>query len=295
MPFILRRAMMPILTDSHAAEPAARGLRLRSAASFRGDRMPSFERMKIGDLAGTRVLVTGGSTGIGAALVRAFAAQGANVVAHFNDSEAAAQALRAESPDRITLVQADMSAPGSASRVVAQAADMLGGLDGLINNAGGMLGRIKTTEMEDDHFDRVVTLNARSVWDATLAAHPFLKESGGYVINTSSVAARTGGGAGAVLYAATKSFVSSLTRGQAKEFVGDGIRVNAVAPGLIETPFHDKYTPPDILAAQTASVPMGRAGTPDECVGAFLFLASPTLSGYITGQIIEVNGGQLMP
>jgi 3-oxoacyl-[acyl-carrier protein] reductase len=295
MPFILRRAMMPILTDSHAAEPAARGLRLRSAASFRGDRMPSFERMKIGDLAGTRVLVTGGSTGIGAALVRAFAAQGANVVAHFNDSEAAAQALRAESPDRITLVQADMSAPGSASRVVAQAADMLGGLDGLINNAGGMLGRIKTTEMEDDHFDRVVTLNARSVWDATLAAHPFLKASGGYVINTSSVAARTGGGAGAVLYAATKSFVSSLTRGQAKEFVGDGIRVNAVAPGLIETPFHDKYTPPDILAAQTASVPMGRAGTPDECVGAFLFLASPTLSGYITGQIIEVNGGQLMP
>lgn len=257
--------------------------------------MPSFDRIKIGDLAGTRVLITGGSTGIGAALVRAFAAQGANVVAHFNGSEAAAQALRAESPDRIKLVQADMCTPGSASHVVARAVDMLGGLDGLINNAGAMLGRIKTTEIDADHFDRVVNLNARSVWDATSAAHPFLKQSGGYIINTSSVAARTGGGAGAVLYAATKSFVSSLTRGQAKEFVGDGIRVNAVAPGLIETPFHDKYTPPDVLAAQTASVPMGRAGTPDECVGAFLFLASPTLSGYITGQIIEVNGGQLMP
>jgi 3-oxoacyl-[acyl-carrier protein] reductase len=257
--------------------------------------MPSFEHMRISDLSGTKVLVTGASTGIGAAVVRAFAAQGAQVVAHFNRSEAAAQSLRAQSPDRIHLIQSDLSEPGSASRVVAAAAKMLGGLDGLINNAGGMLGRIKTTEMPEAHFDRVVDLNARSVWDATVAAYPFLKETKGYVINTSSVAARTGGGAGAVLYAATKSFVSSLTRGHAKEFVGDGIRVNAVAPGLIQTPFHDKYTPPDVFAAQTASVPMGREGSPEECVGAFLFLASPSLSGYITGQVIEVNGGQLMP
>ncbi|MGN6083334.1 SDR family NAD(P)-dependent oxidoreductase [Trinickia sp.] len=257
--------------------------------------MPSFEHMRISDLAGTKVLVTGGSTGIGAAVVRAFAAQGAHVVAHYNESEAQARALSAECPDRISLVQADLSEAGSAVRLVRAAADKLGGLDGLINNAGGMLGRIKTVDMPPGHFDRVVDLNARSVWDATLAAHPFLKQTGGYVVNTSSIAARTGGGAGAVLYAATKSFVSSLTRGHAKEFVADGIRVNAVAPGLIQTPFHDKYTPPDILAAQAAAIPMGRAGLPEECVGAFLFLASPTLSGYITGQIIEVNGGQWMP
>lgn len=260
-----------------------------------GEVMPSFEHMRISDLAGTKVLVTGGSTGIGAAVVRAFAAQGAHVVAHYNESEAQARALSAECPDRISLVQADLSEAGSAVRLVRAAADKLGGLDGLINNAGGMLGRIKTVDMPPGHFDRVVDLNARSVWDATLAAHPFLKQTGGYVVNTSSIAARTGGGAGAVLYAATKSFVSSLTRGHAKEFVADGIRVNAVAPGLIQTPFHDKYTPPDILAAQAAAIPMGRAGLPEECVGAFLFLASPTLSGYITGQIIEVNGGQWMP
>lgn len=257
--------------------------------------MSNFEHVRIGDLSGTKVLVTGGSTGIGAAVVRAFAAQGAHVVAHYNQSDAQAKALRAESPERIGLVRGDVGEPGGAARVVQAAAQMLGGLDGLINNAGGMLGRIRATQMPEDHFDRVVNLNARSVWDATLAAYPFLKESGGYIINTSSVAARTGGGAGAVLYAATKSFVSSLTRGQAKEFVSDGIRVNAVAPGLIQTPFHDKYTPPDIWASQTASIPMGRAGSPEECVGAFLFLASPALSGYITGQIIEVNGGQLMP
>jgi 3-oxoacyl-[acyl-carrier protein] reductase len=257
--------------------------------------MPNFEQLRIGDLEGTKVLVTGGSTGIGAAVVRAFAAQGAHVIAHYNLSDGQAQALHAESPERIGLVQGDLSEPGSASRVVQAAVERLGGLDGLINNAGGMLGRIKTTEMPEGHFDRVVNLNARSVWDATLAAYPFLRKSGGYVINTSSVAARTGGGAGAVLYAATKSFVSSLTRGQAKEFVADGIRVNAVAPGLIQTPFHDKYTPPDIWASQAASIPMGREGSPEECVGAFLFLASPALSGYITGQVIEVNGGQLMP
>ncbi|WP_242538939.1 SDR family NAD(P)-dependent oxidoreductase [Trinickia acidisoli] len=257
--------------------------------------MPSFEHMRIRDLNGTKVLVTGGSTGIGAAVVRAFAAQGAQVVAHYNQSEAAAQALRAESPERIRLIQGDLSEPGSATRVVEVAAEMLGGLDGLINNAGSMLGRIGTTEMPEGHFDEVVNLNVRSVWDATLAAYPLLKKAKGYIINTSSIAARTGGGAGAVLYAATKSFVSSLTRGQAKEFVGDGIRVNAVAPGLIRTPFHDKYTPPDVFASQTASIPMGREGLPEECVGAFLFLASPALSGYITGQVIEVNGGQLMP
>lgn len=257
--------------------------------------MPSFEHMRISDLTGTKVLVTGGSTGIGAAVVRAFAAQGAKVVAHFNQSQAGAEALRAERPDQIDLIQGDLSEPGEAARVVKAAAERLGGLDGLINNAGAMLGRISSADVTPSHFDEVVNLNARSVWEATVAAHPFLKAAGGYVINTSSVAARTGGGAGAVLYGATKSFVSSLTRGHAKEFVRDGIRVNAVAPGLIQTPFHDKYTPPDIFASQSASVPMGREGLPEECVGAFLFLASPAMSGYITGQIIEVNGGQLMP
>jgi 3-oxoacyl-[acyl-carrier protein] reductase len=257
--------------------------------------MHGLEQLQIGDLKDTRILVTGGSTGIGAAVVRAFAAQGAHVVAHFNESEAAAQALRAESPERIHLVHGDVSEPGEASRVVKEAAQLLGGLDGLINNAGAMLGRLTSISASASHFERVVNLNARSVWEATSAAHPFLKESGGYVINTSSVAARTGGGAGAVLYAASKSFVSSLTRGHAKEFVHDGIRVNAVAPGLIQTPFHDKYTPPEIWASQTATVPMGREGLPEECVGAFLFLASPAMSGYIMGQIIEVNGGQLMP
>lgn len=252
--------------------------------------------LTLGDLAGKRILITGGSTGIGAAVVQAFAAQGAQLVLHYNASHEPAEQLRAQYPGLITLLQGDLAAPGETARVVAGAARLLGGLDGLINNAGSMLGRIPTIQASDAHFDEVLDLNAKSVWQASIAAHPHLKAAGGgFIINTTSIAARNGGGNGAVLYAAAKSFVSSLTRGQAKEFVADKIRVNAVAPGLILTPFHVRDTPDAMMAAQSATIPMGRAGLPEECVGAFLFLASAALSGYITGQIIEVNGGQLMP
>lgn len=250
----------------------------------------------IGDLTGKRILVTGGSTGIGAAVVLGFVEQGAQVVVHYNSSLAQAEQLRALAPGQIHLLQGDLGASGIATRVVDEAALMLGGLDGLINNAGAMLGRVPTTEASSDHFERVINLNARSVWQTSICAHRHLKlAGGGFIINTTSIAARNGGGNGAVLYAAAKSFVSNLTRGQAKEFIGDKIRVNAVSPGLIQTAFHDRDTPDHLLAAQRATIPMGRVGRPEECVGAFLFLASEALSGYITGQIIEINGGQLMP
>ena len=96
---------------------------------------------------------------------------------------------------------------------------------------------------------------------------------------------------GAVLYAAAKGFVSTLTRGHAKELIGEKIRVNGVAPGVIATPFQDRYSDEATMEAMRKTVPMGRLGTPEDCVGAYLFLASESLSGYIIGQIIEVNGG----
>jgi 3-oxoacyl-[acyl-carrier protein] reductase len=98
-----------------------------------------------------------------------------------------------------------------------------------------------------------------------------------------------------VLYAAAKGFVSTLTRGTAKELIGKRIRVNAVAPGVIATPFHERYSDADTMETMRRTVPLGRVGTAEDCVGAYLFLASEALSGYIIGQIVEVNGGQLMP
>lgn len=249
----------------------------------------------IPDLADKRVLITGASTGIGAALARAFAAQGARVAVHYNESREAAETLAAEIGPAAVPVQGDVGDPDATRRVVAEAAAALGGLDGLVNNAGGMLGRVPLADLSDEHYDRVMDVNARSIVVASQAALPHLKQRGGFVIHTSSIAARHGGGAGSALYAASKGFVSTITKGMAKEFIPFGIRVNAVSPGVIATPFHERWSTPAQIEAAVKQIPQGRTGTPEDCVGAYLFLASDRLSGYVIGQVIEVNGGQLMP
>lgn len=258
-----------------------------------------FATMRIPDLHARSVLITGASTGIGAALALAFARQGATVGVHYNVSEEPARKVAADIEafgGTCHLIRGDVSEAQACEAIVAEFAARAGRIDGLINNAGGMLGRHTTAEMDEAHYERVMDLNAKSVYLMTRAAVPHLKAAGGgFVINTTSIAARNGGGNGAILYAASKGFVSTITRGHAKEFVKDNIRVNAVSPGLINTPFQERYTPSELYKTQISSVPMGYAGEPEDCVGTYLFLASPMLSGYITGQVIEVNGGQLMP
>jgi 3-oxoacyl-[acyl-carrier protein] reductase len=180
--------------------------------------------------------------------------------------------------------------------VVARAAEHFGGLDILVNNAGGLVRSVPVAEIDDVFFDEVMDLNVRSLVAACSAAAPIMRRAGrGNIINVTSVAARTGGGSGAVMYAAAKGFVSTFTHGLAKELVKDNIRVNAVSPGVIATPFHERYSTPAMLEAMRATIPMGRIGTAEECAGAFLYLASDQLSGFVTGQVIEVNGGQMMP
>lgn len=255
-------------------------------------------QLSIPDLAGKAILVTGASTGIGAALARALGAQGAMVGVHYNSSKAEAEAVAdavKEAGGRSFLVRADATSSAEIARAVEDTATAFGRLDGLVNNAGGMVGRMNYADMDDDYYNSVMDLNGRSVIAASRAAIPHLKRQGGFIINTSSIAARNGASNGAGLYGSSKALVSNITRGMAKELIGFGIRVNAVAPGVIDTPFHERYSTADQLKANVASIPQGRMGTADECVGAYLFLASEALSGYIIGQVIEVNGGQLMP
>jgi 3-oxoacyl-[acyl-carrier protein] reductase len=251
----------------------------------------------IPDLAGKAILITGASTGIGAALAKAFAAQGAKVAVHYNSSAGQAEEVVKSIRDHggeAHLFRADVTRSKETAGLVEEAASHFGRLDGLINNAGLMVGRMAYADMTDEYYDKVMDLNARSVIVACKTAIPWLKKKGGFIINTSSIAARNGAGGGAGLYGSSKAFVSNVTRGLAKELIGSGIRVNAVAPGVIDTPFHERYSTADQMKAMVATIPQGRAGTAEDCVGAYLFLASASLSGYIIGQVIEVNGGQLM-
>jgi 3-oxoacyl-[acyl-carrier protein] reductase len=255
-------------------------------------------RLVIPDLAGKTVLITGGSTGIGAAVARGFAEQGSRVAIGYHSSAERAHALVSEikaAGGEALAVKGDVSDPAVCAQIVAETTSRFGRLDGLINNAGLMLGRVNSLEASDEHVQAVIDLNARSIIWVTRAAAPWLERQGGFVINTTSVAARNGGGGGAVLYAAAKGFVSTITKGHAKELISKKIRVNAVAPGVIATPFHDRYSDAVTMEAMRKTIPMGRVGTSEDCVGAYLFLASEALSAYVVGQIIEVNGGQLMP
>lgn len=252
------------------------------------------------DLKGKSALVTGASTGIGAAVARAYAARGMRVAVHYNRSAGPAKevvdAITAAGGEAFAL-QGDVRDTEAIRRVVRETTTRLGGIDVLVNNAGSLVKRVPIAEFDDALFDDVLHINARSVLAFCREVVPLMRAQGrgGSIINVSSVAARHGGGPGAYLYAGAKGFVSTATRGLAKELAAERIRVNAVAPGVIQTPFHDQFSTPQMLESFKATIPMARIGDPDDCVGAFLYLASEQLSSYVTGQILEVNGGQYMP
>ena len=254
----------------------------------------------LNDLKDKVVLITGSSTGIGAAAAVAFGKLGARVAVHYNSSPGPAEEVlgrvKATGAQAI-LLKGDVLESAQCQRLVDETVKAFGRIDILINNAGALVQRVPIEEITDELFDNVVYLNVRSAMMCTAAAVKAMRHQGqgGVVINVTSVAARHGGGAGASLYAGSKGFVSTMTRGLAKELVKDNIRVNAVAPGVITTPFHERFSTPQMLEGFRATIPMNRLGTAEECAGAFVYLASEEMSGYVTGQIIEVNGGQYMP
>ena len=251
------------------------------------------------DLKGKIVLITGASTGIGAAAARAFAREGSKLIIHYNASCDAAEAVAADiraMGTSATLVAGDVTKAANIAAIIRKAVAVHGRIDVLVNNAGGMIGRTRIEDYTEDYLSQVIALNVTQVALFMREVVPMMRrQKSGNIINVTSIAARHGGGGGAVVYAGAKGFISTATRGWAKEVVGDGIRVNAVSPGVITTPFHERYTTAEQMETMRQMIPMGRLGTADECAGTVIYLASDALSGYVTGQVIEVNGGQYMP
>ena len=242
-------------------------------------------------------LVTGSSTGIGAAAALALASRGSTIGVHYNSSEAAA----ADIVDRIrsaggqaAAFQADLSCVSSAGTLVGRVLEQFGRIDVLVNNAGSLVGRRTLLEITDEFWQQVMDTNLGSVLRMTRAVAPeMMARKSGAIVNVASVAARNGGSPGVMPYAAAKAAVVCLTKALAKELIPHGIRVNAVNPGIIQTPIHDKFTPPERMKVLLETVPQGRAGTAEEVATLISFLAGEE-SSYIVGESIEINGGMWM-
>jgi 3-oxoacyl-[acyl-carrier protein] reductase len=171
----------------------------------------------------------------------------------------------------------------------------LGPIDILVNNAGDLIERRTLAEMTDDLWRRVIDVNLTSTFFCCQAvARSMTARRTGAIVNMTSLAAHNGGGPGAFAYATAKAGVIALTKAVAKELAPHGIRVNAVSPGLIgQTQFHGRFTKPDAFESAAKTIPLGRAGTPEEVARVIAFLAGPDAS-FLSGETIEINGGMFM-
>jgi NAD(P)-dependent dehydrogenase (short-subunit alcohol dehydrogenase family) len=268
------------------------------------------------DFTGKVVLVTGASSGIGRATAEFFGECGAKVaVSYLNNrvgAEAAVTAISAnhalgaasgsESSQSVTesgggraiAVQADVTKNAEIERMIREVEEKLGAIDVLVNNAGSLVERLKTAELTEARWDEVFALNVKSAFFAAQAVIPKMLEKGtGVIINVTSIAGRNGGAPGSIHYSAAKGAMTTMNKGLAKEFAAQGIRVNGVSPGVIDTPFHETFSTPEAMANFKNIIPMGRVGNSREVAQVIAFLASDAAS-YLCGETIEINGGMLM-
>ena len=238
-------------------------------------------------------IVTGGGRDIGKSVSLQLAAEGARVAVNYRSDAEAAQATVAEieaAGGTAILVQADVTRPEDVSRLVAETVAAFGQrVDVLVNVAGGMVARKTLADMDEAFFDQVMELNLKSAFLVTKAVLPHLGE-GSAIVNLSSLAGRDGGGPGAAIYATAKGALMTFTRSLAKELGPQGIRVNALCPGLIGTSFHDIFSRPEGRRAVAGNTPLRREGHPDEVASAVVFLASDDAS-FLTGVNMDINGG----
>lgn len=246
------------------------------------------------DFSGRTALVTGSSSGIGAAIAKEFAAHGAKVAIHYRGNSAGAntvaEAIRLAGGE-CALYQADVSDTAQAAELVKQVQSELGGLDILVNNAGTTRDTLLMT-MSEEEWDTVIATNLRSVYAVTRAAvRGMVRKRWGRIINITSVVGLTGQ-AGQANYAASKAGIIGFTKSLAREVASRNITVNAVAPGFIPTALTDVLTE-EQRAEIIRNTPLGRMGTPEEVAWTVAFLAAER-SGYITGQVLTVDGGLVM-
>lgn len=249
------------------------------------------------DMTGRVALITGASSGIGSWAAIALAECGVAVAINYlrnRDGAEATRELIESKGGRAITIQADVSKSVTAKRLVEEAHERLGPIDILVNNAGDLIQRSPLVDFPAELADQVIDLNFKSVLFCSQAVmKEMMERRRGTIINVGSIAGHHGGGPGATIYAATKAAVMCLTKGMAREMSPFGVRVNGIAPGVIDTPFHEKRSTPEQMATFVASIPMGRVGTSEECGRVIAFLASDAAS-YLHGEMIEINGGQMM-
>jgi 3-oxoacyl-[acyl-carrier protein] reductase len=254
--------------------------------------MTSFLEKQFG-LVNRKALVTGAGRGIGEAIARGLASAGAEVCIHYHSSRKSAEKVAEEivsGGGSAWTAQADLTNSVQAQKLSELLQTRWGVLDILVNNAGDMVRRCPVADLTDELIESTLRVNLHTALYCIRACLPLLRRgTQPCIVNLSSVAAHHGGGNGAALYASTKGFIHTLTRGLAKE-LGPAIRVNAVAPGVILTDFHQRHSTQEGLKNFAAVAILKRVGAPEEVAGAAVFLCSPAAS-FVTGEIIEVNGG----
>jgi 3-oxoacyl-[acyl-carrier protein] reductase len=249
------------------------------------------------DLTGKVALITGASSGIGAATATVLANLGAKVGISYHQNQEGAERVRnaiLAVGGKGIAIRADVRQVADIHDLVKHTTDELGPIDILVNNAGSLIERQKILEITEERWDEVMNLNLKSAMFCSQAvAVSMIERKTGAIVNVVSIAGRTGGGPGAGAYSVAKGGLITFTKALAKELAPQGIRVNAISPGVIDTPFHEAFSTPEMIRNFVATIPLGRVGAPSECAKVIAFLASDAAS-YIVGETIEVNGGQLM-